>query len=163
MEEQTEAKFVFLSRKGTCEGDVVSWVQPGARAQRCRILREGLCFLSLYVFCLFHHYPVQIQQLLLSNWIFKRFILFLILCVCAHAICVGVFLETRGVKISWSWGYRWLWASWCGYWDSNSGPLTLWVGSPAENLVFDLHNRFGMIFGCQFTDCTLPNQSWENR
>lgn len=31
-------------------------------------------------------------------------------------------LEARGVRSLWSWNYRWLWATLCDCWKSNSGP-----------------------------------------
>jgi hypothetical protein len=59
-----------------------------------------------------------------------NFISFLKTLVLVSASVWGVFIQMRACAhggqrhwIPWSWGYRPFWVTWCGCWESNSGPL----------------------------------------
>ena len=78
----------------------------------CVHLRVGICLCA----------PVCGYMLMCTCvWVYVCVHLWVGMCLC---MSIWVLMEDRkGHLICWSWSYSWLWATWCGFWILNAGPL----------------------------------------
>jgi hypothetical protein len=82
------------------------------------LLHVSVCFLSLplciylYVYtCIWFIFSLKSRMCMLPRWVY----------VCR--MCAIPTETWRGYLIPCSWNHRWLWATPCGCWDLNEGPL----------------------------------------
>lgn len=74
---------------------------------------------------------------------FSQFYVCVPTCLHMHQVCAMTEATRIGRQIPWNLNYRKLWASWYTWWEQHLGPFqeqqdsfTVWVISPAANLVF---------------------------
>jgi hypothetical protein len=80
------------------------------------------------------------------------------MCVYLYIFVCTAFIPgaLRGQKrVHWKWSYRWLWATWCGYWESNLDPLqeqqvvlTTDLSSPRTG--FLIYSLFKNVYACVY-------------
>lgn len=75
---------------------------------------------------------------------------------CGGVLMSRMMLEARGVGPLWSWGYRWLWGTWCDCWKSHSGSsaptlkIKSFCNTPNSVFLTVLNNQASFIYFFSF-------------